>query len=130
LQADFSLETVIVIGDSQLLLWAANYNAGRPLAGKCLHQGHGEWCLAVCGKILTAIPSKVLLSVGDVELWTPFNALFLGPTRIHIPNSISIGSAVFARLRIMTDQQTICSNRLHFIIITAADDQPTNKYPV
>jgi len=41
------------------------------------------------------------------------------PTRVHIPNSISIGSAVFARLTIVTDRPTdrprcsVCSNRPH-----------------
>jgi len=31
---------------------------------------------------------------------------FLGPTRLSTPNGISIGSAVFARLTIVTDRQT------------------------
>jgi len=34
------------------------------------------------------------------------HACFLGSTRIHIRNSISIGSAVFAGLTIVTDRQT------------------------
>ena len=34
------------------------------------------------------------------------NALFLGPTRIHSLNGISIGSTVFAGLTIVTDRQT------------------------
>jgi len=33
------------------------------------------------------------------------NTCFLGPSRVHIPNSISIGSAVFAGLTIVTDRQ-------------------------
>jgi len=37
---------------------------------------------------------------------SPSNTCFLGPTRVHIPNGISIGSAVFARLTIVTDRQT------------------------
>jgi len=36
---------------------------------------------------------------------------FLGPTRVHNPNGISIGSAVFAGLTIVTDRQT---TRLRF----------------
>jgi len=50
---------------------------------------------------------------------TPFNTCFLGPTQFHNPNGISIGSAVFAGLATVTDQQTdrphysICNNRLH-----------------
>jgi len=39
---------------------------------------------------------------------TPSNTYFLGPTRVHIRNDISIGSAVSARLglAIMTDRST------------------------
>ena len=40
----------------------------------------------------------------------PSNTWFLGPTRVHIPNGISIGSTVFAGLTIvtarLTDRQT------------------------
>ena len=32
------------------------------------------------------------------RIWTPSNTWFLGPTRAHNPNGISIGSAVFAQL--------------------------------
>jgi len=39
-------------------------------------------------------------------IWTPSNTWFPGPTRVHNPNGISIGSAVFARLTIVTDIQT------------------------
>jgi len=45
------------------------------------------------------------------------NMCFLGPTWVHIPNGISIGAVVFARLTIVTDRQTdrprysVCSNR-------------------
>jgi len=49
---------------------------------------------------LYAIPLKIPLPMG---MWMPFNALFLRPTRVHIQNSILIGSAIFAELRIMTD---------------------------
>ena len=36
----------------------------------------------------------------------PSNTWFFGPTRVHNPNRISIGSAVFAGLTIVTDRQT------------------------
>jgi len=45
------------------------------------------------------------------------NTWFPGPTQVHIPNDISIGSAVFARLTIVADRQTnrprysVCNNR-------------------
>jgi len=48
-----------------------------------------------------------------------FNTWFLEPTRVHNPNSISIGSAIFAGLMIMTDRPTdrwryfVCNNRPH-----------------
>jgi len=49
---------------------------------------------------------------------------FLGSTRVTHPNSISIGSAVFARLTNVTNRQTqthrprysACSNRSHLLI--------------
>jgi len=41
------------------------------------------------------LPQIALSSVG---IWTPSNTWFLGPTRVHIPNAILIGSAVFAQL--------------------------------
>ena len=37
-------------------------------------------------------------------IWTPSKTWFPGPTRLHIPNSISIGSAIFARLTIVSDR--------------------------
>ena len=40
------------------------------------------------------------------ETWTPSNTWFLGPTRVHDPNGISIGSAVFAGLTSVTDRPT------------------------
>jgi len=36
----------------------------------------------------------------------PSNTGFLGSTRVRIPNGISIGSAVFAGLTVVTDRQT------------------------
>ena len=36
----------------------------------------------------------------------PSKTWFLGPTRVHAPNSTSINSVVFAGLKIMTDRQT------------------------
>jgi len=57
-----------------------------------------------------------------VPVCTPPNTCFLGPTRVHNPNGISIGlgSAVFAGLTTVTDRQTdiqtklkVCNNRRH-----------------
>jgi len=36
-------------------------------------------------------PKKLPVNMG---IWTPSNTLFLGPTRVHNPNGISIGSAI------------------------------------
>jgi len=41
-----------------------------------------------------------------IGIWTPSSTWFLRPARVHIPNGMSIGSAVFARLTVMTDRQT------------------------
>jgi len=51
----------------------------------------------------------------------PPNTWFLGPTRVHNPNGISIGSAVFARLKFVINRQTyrphyINSNRPHIML--------------
>jgi len=40
------------------------------------------------------------------QMCTPSNTCFLGPTRVHNPNCISIGSAVFAGFTVVTDGQT------------------------
>jgi len=47
--------------------------------------------------------SKLPLCMG---ISTPSNTRFLRPTRIHNPNGIAIGSAVFAELTTVTDRQT------------------------
>jgi len=46
---------------------------------------------------------KIATSHGDVD---PSNSWFLGPTRGFNPNSVWIGSAVFAGLTTVTDRQT------------------------
>jgi len=48
-------------------------------------------------------PLKWLLSMG---IWTPSNTWFTGSTRLHNPNGVSIGSAVFVGLTIVTNRQT------------------------
>jgi len=59
---------------------------------------------------------KLPLPVGDLNLHLIW---FLGPTWVHNPKGISIGSAGFARITIMTDRQTdwltdlLCNNRPH-----------------
>jgi len=40
------------------------------------------------------------------ESGPPSNTWFLGPTRVHIPDGISIGSAVFPGLMVVTDRPT------------------------
>jgi len=41
-----------------------------------------------------------------MPMCTPSNTCFLGPTGVHTPNGISIGSDVFAGLTIVTDRLT------------------------
>jgi len=43
-----------------------------------------------------ALPPKIAPSHGCV--WPPSNTRFIEPSRVHNPNSISVGSAVFAQL--------------------------------
>jgi len=62
-------------------------------------------------------PHKIAHSHGGSG--PPTNTWFLGPTWVHNSNSISIGSAVFAGLTIVTDRPTdrprysVCNNRPH-----------------
>ena len=49
-------------------------------------------------------PSKLPLPMEGSGLH--LNTRFLGPTQVHNPNDISIDSAVFARLTVVTDAQT------------------------
>jgi len=63
-----------------------------------------------------SFPLKIALSHRGSRL--PSNTWFLGPTRVHNPKGISIGSAVFAGLTIATERQTnrprcISSNEPH-----------------
>jgi len=51
------------------------------------------------------LPPKLPLPMG--ESGHPSDALFPGPTRVLNPNSISIGSAIFAGLTSVTDRQTM-----------------------
>jgi len=76
----------------------------------CVGQAHssaaaGEQCAmhSCVGALQCSV--KVLFSV---EIWTPFNTWFLGPTRVTTPTGTSIGSAVFAQpTRVPdTDRQT------------------------
>jgi len=45
-------------------------------------------------------PPKLSLPRAD------YTARFLGPTRVHNPNDISIGSVVFAGLTVVTNRET------------------------
>jgi len=49
-------------------------------------------------------PLKIAHSHG--RTWTPSNRWLLRSTRVHSPNGISIGSAIFARLTVVTDRLT------------------------
>jgi len=41
-----------------------------------------------------------------VGTWIPSNTWFHRLTRVHIPNGITIGSAVFAEITVVADRQT------------------------
>jgi len=56
-------------------------------------QGHRRRCSTTCGKIPTSSPHSAPSHGRSEPL---INTWFLGPTRVHISNSISIGSAVSA----------------------------------
>ena len=62
-------------------------------------------------------PPKIALFLKNTD--PPPNPWFLWPTRVHIPNGISIGSAILAQLMVFTNRQStqrprcICSNKPH-----------------
>jgi len=65
-----------------------------------------EWALQQCSaNVLPVITGCTATAHGRssgflqvVPVCTPPNRCFLGPTRVQIPNSISIGSAAFAQM--------------------------------
>jgi len=76
---------------------------------------------------ITLYPSKLPHHKGDMDRW------FLGPIRVHCQNGISICSAIFAGLKIVTDLsidiQTmacyfICNNRLQ---LHGSEMRPNDK---
>jgi len=83
---------------------------------------HRRYIPYTCGALRLKI--KIAPSHGGSGL--PSNTWFLGPIRAHNPNGISISSAVFAGLTIVTDRRTdretdrqiarprysVCNNRL------------------
>jgi len=56
------------------------------------------------GKSRDVIRLKVPLPVGDLDCHLIHSSF--SPTQVHIRNGISIGSAIFAGLMVITDQQT------------------------
>ena len=56
----------------------------------------------------------------------PSNVWFLWPTRVHNPNGISIGSAVFTGLTIVTDHATPSVKIHHIIYLCSTAMWPNN----
>ena len=101
-QGDFSLW--------HLIASAACQSDGQH-AEKSRCHGHWKWWSAACRKIQMSSPQMCTFPWG---IWIPSNIQFLGTTRVHIPNSISIDSAVCAGLTVIRQiTYSICSNRPH-----------------
>jgi len=87
------------------------------------------------GHVLGRFLFALRIAPSRVEVCTAYNTRFLGPTRIHIPHDISIGSAVFAGLTVITDRPTdlptdrprysVCSNRPH---LASTAMRPNNNH--
>jgi len=62
-------------------------------------------------------------------IWYSTASWFLGPTRVKMPNGITIGSAALAGLTVMSDRPTdrprysVCGNMPH---LASASVRPTN----
>jgi len=75
----------------------------------------------------TPSPQNYLFAYG---IWIPSNAWFLRPTQLHNPNGMSIGSAIFAGLTIVTDRQadhTTPSVAIGDIYVCSNVKQPDNN---
>ena len=90
----------------------------RPAVGTLVVRATGNGARRRAGKSRHYPVKNARVPVGDLNP-LPSNTQFLWPTRVHIPNGISIGSAVFPRLRVVTNRQadiprySVCSNRPH-----------------
>jgi len=60
-------------------------------------------------------PKKITPVHGGI--WTPSNVWFLWHTGVHNQNGISIDSAVFARLTMVTDRQTLQNHAIQSVTI-------------
>ena len=75
-----------------------------------------SWNITICQSNLTKshivaaygqyYPSPLKIAPSNGGSGTPSNTWFLAHTQVHNPNGISIGSAVFAGLTIVTDRLT------------------------
>jgi len=66
---------------------------------------HSSWQrVQICNNGLPLFPPKLPLHIGGS--WPLSKTQFLGSNRVHNPNGISIGSAIFAGLTSVTDQPT------------------------
>jgi len=74
------------------------------LSQLAISETSGQSNLTKKGRIAAAhVPFSRIRQVASGE--PPSNTCFLGPTRVHNPNGISIGSAIFAGHTIVTDRQ-------------------------
>jgi len=83
------------------------------------------------------LPFPLKIALSHRRIWNPiqFYTWFLGPTRVYSQNGISISSAVFAGLTIVTDGQTdrsrysVCNNRplLCRIAVRSTAMRPNNN---
>jgi len=88
--------------DSLTLDWFC----GRPIVLLVDSTPGKKWCSVACRKILISSPSKSALPVGYLDAHQTYSSLGPPVSTVHIRNGISIGSAIFAKLTVITDRQT------------------------
>jgi len=71
---------------------------------KCTWSGIAPKLIFHCKRIIDLAFSQPFAV--QIKNWTLPNTWFLGPTQVHTPNGISIGSAIFAWLKTVTEQST------------------------
>jgi len=80
-----------------------------------LHSSRQRFCTL---QWASSFPSRLPLRMSNLDPRLMHATCFLGPTRVHNPNSLSIGSAVFAWLTIATDQPTYRQTDRHTTLLS------------
>jgi len=104
-------------------------NVSTSCCSRLLARGRTHRCCPLANKVENIdCPSMTLQKCPFLcgNSGPPTNTWFLGPTQVHVANGISIGSSVFAGLKVATNRHTHTdrprysrSNKPHLMLCTA-----------